>query len=174
VAPSQPFGRNRDRHPSIEPTGERLEQSAQCPIRGAVAGGVERAHDGSGGAQERGDRDAGGERFVEVEHIEVASPQDLPRAAEWSRERSHGSGRSIHRDPHASADGGDAVGIGGRPLARRNDGRVMTEGAQCVGQAEYLGLDPAPTRDAVRADQCDAHARSAGPHVGPFSSTDRS
>ena len=124
------------------------------PVARRHAGGVERADDRRAAHHQRRHRRPGGERLVDVEHVELLVAQGADRA-----QRGRGVGRQrgdrpVGRRRQAVAERRDER-FRRRAVARSEHPRLVALAAQLAGQAEHLGLHAAGHAEAVGADDPD-------------------
>ena len=118
-------GRGRDRDPIVEPAGQEPGGRGQPVVGQGAAGGVEGADERGGLGQQGGHGGAGGQRLVQVDHVEVLVPQgpDQPELA--GRVRGDRGDGAIGYGGDAGPQRGDAR-IGRGPVARPQHPGVIT------------------------------------------------
>ncbi len=155
-----PLGRDpgvlRHRAADVEPLGQPPDARLQHGVGRAVARPVERAHQRRVAEQQGCHGRPRRQRLVHVEDVERLVAQG-PDRAELGRGIGGQRGeRPVRRGGHALAERRHA-GVGRRAVARGEHPGVDTQHAQRAGEAQHLRLDTARDREAVGADEPDAH-----------------
>ena len=161
------FGVLAHRAAQVELGRQPLHAGREPGVGLAAAGGVERA-DERRRLEEHGRLGrAGAQRLVQVHDVEGLVAQRPDRAQlgrEVRRDRRH---RPVGRRRHAVAERRHAR-VGRRSVARTEDPHVVARGPQRPRQPQDLALHAARQRQAVGADDADAHrptvVRGRNPH----------
>ncbi len=143
----------------LDAAGQPAHDAVQHPVRAAVAGGVERAHDRRRVEQHGGLRRPRGQRLVQVEDVEVL----VAKGADGAQH-----GRRIRRDRSDRPVGGGRDAVAERRHVRRRrravaggqHPRLVSHRPQHPCQPEHLRLHAARDGHAVRAHQPDAQGAS--------------
>ena len=118
---------------------------------------VPRGHNRSACSPAREDRDAGCQRLMDVQHVEVAAAQPLADPARGARPKRDLGLRAVvgHRERRACRH--DVRRQRVIILARREDADVVAEALQGHREVAHVHLDPARHSPVVGADDADLH-----------------
>src|SRR5690606_29244176 len=124
--------------------------------------GVEGRHDRAAGGEDGQAGQAGGERLVDVEDVEVALDAPAPHAGRRARPEGEAGDGAVVGDGDGLASGDDVVGqVGGRG-GRSEDGDLVAGVDEGLGEVADVELDAARHVEGVRAHDPDPQS----PHQG--------
>ncbi len=129
---------------------------------------MEGRHDGLLRRPEGQQRDARGDRFVNVEEVELALPEPAAYPSSAERSKVHPRHRAVVADRHSGADAAEFLGVKRRgcrsELARSQHLRPMPGVTQIAGKAENVILHTPWHVEGVRAHESDAQRSALADH----------
>ena len=136
------------------------QEALEHAIARRRAGGVERCDQRGAAEEQRRHRRPGGERFVDVQDVELLVAQGPDRTQRGGRVGGQGSDRSVGGGRQAVAERRDERLRWGTVTGSEHASLVPVA-PQLAGEADDLGLDAAGNAQAVGGDQTDT--QSTGP-----------